>query len=311
MKRIIIMTVVIISIPFFVVNYWNDEDSNDGLSEIKLKYLSSQVVRVKRSGGEIENMSLEEYVIGVVAGEMPASFEMEALKAQSVASRTYVLKKINDSKNSDYDVVDTVSDQVFLDEEELMAKWGYNYTKYINKVRGAVNDTFMEYLEYDGDIITAMYFSTSNGYTEDSGVIFQKSLPYLKSVESIWDERVSSAFYTSTSISLQEFYERLGLGYSNDLDVDILEKSSSDRVIKLKINGVEFMAKDVYSKLGLRSYDFEFVRVGSNVLINTKGYGHGVGLSQYGAQGMAKEGYNYQDILNHYYVGTELVKYDP
>lgn len=306
MRKLIIMTAVIISIPFLIVNNWNGNIGSN-LGEVELKYLKSINVRVKRSNGEIDNIPLEEYVVGVVSGEMPASFEMEALKAQSVASRTYVLKKIYNNKDSDYDVVDTVNNQVYLDLDILKDKWGEKYELYINKVRQAVNDTAYEYLEYDGEIIDAFYFSTSNGYTEDSGIIFQKSLPYLKSVESNWDLKVSKAFYASTDMSLQEFYDRLGLEYSSSLDVDILERSDSNRVIKLKINNVEFMGRDVYNKLGLRSYDFDFVLVGSNVKINTKGYGHGVGMSQYGAQGMAKEGYNYKEILGYYYIGTSLV----
>ena len=112
----------------------------------------------------------------------------------------------------------------------------------------------------------------------------------------------------SNSISLQEFYEKLGLEYNKELNVEILEKSDSNRVVRLKINGVEFKGRDVYTKLGLRSCDFEFIQVGNNVEINTKGYGHGVGLSQYGALGMAREGYNYKDILSYYYVGTSLTK---
>ena len=302
------MTVVIIGIPFFVVSNWKEEERE--LKEISLEYLSSKLVRIKRGNGDIESVPLEEYVVGVISGEMPASFHEEALKAQSVASRTYVLKKMKSNIDNSYDVVDTVSNQVYLDEEELRVKWGDNYTKYINKIRDVVNSTKGEYLEYDGEVIDVFYFSTSNGYTEDSGVIFEKSLPYLKSVESVWDKEVASAFYSSTSISLQEFYEKLGLEYNKELSVEILEKSGSNRIIRLKVNGIELKAKDIYSKLGLRSYDFEFVQVGSNIIINTKGYGHGVGLSQYGALGMAKEGYNYKDILSHYYVGTNLVKLD-
>ncbi|MBQ8682077.1 MAG: stage II sporulation protein D [Bacilli bacterium] len=306
MKRLIIMTVVIISIPFLVVTYWKDE--KEEFKEVELKYLSNQLVRVKRSSGEIENIPMEEYVVGVVAGEMPVSFELEALKAQSVASRTYVLKRITTSEDRDYDVVDTVSNQVYLDEDDMKEKWGNKYEEYVSKVRQAVNETSMEYLEYEGEIIDAMFFSTSNGYTEDSGVVFQTSLPYLKSVESSWDEEVAKAFYTSKDMSLQEFYERLGLEYNKELKVEVLERSDSNRIVKLKINGVEFKGRDVYDKLGLRSCDFEFVLVGSNVEIKTKGYGHGVGMSQYGAHGMAKEGYSYKEILGHYYVGTTLVK---
>jgi len=307
MKRIFLYIVVLISIPFFVANYL--EFGELDVKEVNLNYLSNVIVRVKRDN-EIKNVFLEEYVVGVVGAEMPASFELEALKAQSVASRTYVLKKILNNKNNDYDILDTVNNQVYLDSEELKKKWGDDYTKYINKIRTAVNETSMEYLEYDGEIIDAMFFSTSNGYTEDSGVIFQKSLPYLKSVESGWDERVASAFNSSTSMSLQEFYERLNIKYSDTLSVEILERSKSNRIIKLKINGVEIKGKDIYSKLGLRSYDFTLVQVGSNVNIETKGYGHGVGMSQYGAHGMAKEGYNYKEILKHYYTDTELIKFE-
>ena len=307
MKKILFCIVVLISIPFFVVSFWKLESKK--LKEVKLNYLSNLMVRVKReSKNEIQNVFLEEYVVGVVAGEMPASFEKEALKAQSVASRTYVLRKILDNVNKEYDVIDTVGNQVYLDDEQLKEKWKENYTKYINKVRDVVNNTSMEYLEYDGEVIDAMFFSTSNGYTEDSGVVFSQNLPYLKSVKSNWDEEVAATFYVTTSISLQEFYERLGIKYSGKLDVEILEKSSSNRVVKLKINGVVMLGRDVYNKLGLRSCDFIFTQVGNNVNIETRGYGHGVGMSQYGAHGMAKKGYSYKDILNHYYVDTKLKK---
>ena len=304
MKRLIIITAVIISIPFFVVEFLKIPEKT--LKEIELKYLSNIVVRVKRSSGNIEVIPLEEYVVGVVAGEMPVSFELEALKAQSVASRTYVMRRLGG--NGDYDVVDSVSNQVYLDDNELKEKWKDKYVSYINKVRQAVNETSMECLEYNGEIIDAMFFSTSNGYTEDSGEFFSKSLPYLKSVDSSYDKEVSSVFQDSKSISLQEFYEKLGLSYQTTLKVTDIARTNSHRVKSLKINGKEFSGKDVYYKLGLRSSDFEIEQVGSNVIFHTKGYGHGVGMSQYGALGMAKKGYSYQEILLHYYVGTTLVK---
>lgn len=304
MKRLIIITAVIISIPFFVVEFLKIPEKS--LKEIKLKYLSNITVRVKRSSGSIEVIPLEEYVVGVVAGEMPVSFELEALKAQSVASRTYVMKRLDG--NGDYDVVDTVSNQVYLDDNELKEKWKNNYVSYINKIRQAVNETSMECLEYNGEIIDAMFFSTSNGYTEDSGEFFSESLPYLKSVDSSYDKEVSSVFQDSKSISLQEFYEKLGLSYQAVLKVTDILRTNSHRVKSLKINGKEFSGKDVYYKLGLRSSDFEIEQIGSNVTFQTKGYGHGVGMSQYGALGMAKKGYSYREILMHYYVGTKIVK---
>lgn len=304
MKRLIIVTAVIVSIPFFVVHFLNVPEKN--YKEIELKYLSNIFVRVKRSNGNIESIPLEEYVVGVVAGEMPVSFELEALKAQSVASRSYVMRRLGG--NGDYDVTDTVSNQVYLDDNELKEKWKDKYSQYISKVRQAVNETSMECLEYNGEIIDAMFFSTSNGYTEDSGNFFSKSLPYLKSVESSWDQEVSSVFQDSKNISLQEFYEKLGLSYSKKLNIENVSRSSSNRVTSLTINGTVFSGKDVYYKLGLRSSDFSFEQLGSNVIVSTKGYGHGVGMSQYGALGMAKKGYSYRRILSHYYVGTTLVK---
>ena len=304
MKKLIIVTAVIISIPFFVVEFFKVPEKK--LKEIELKYLSNIMVRVKRSSGNVESVPLEEYVVGVVAGEMPVSFELEALKAQSVASRTYVMKRLGG--NGEYDVVDTVSNQVYLDDNTLKEKWKDNYVSYINKVRQAVNETSMECLEYDGELIDAMFFSTSNGYTEDSGEFFSTSLPYLKSVDSSYDKEVSSVFQDSKNISLQEFYERLGLSYQSSLKITDVSRTNSHRVKSLKINGKEFSGKDVYYKLGLRSSDFEIELVGSNVVIQTKGYGHGVGMSQYGALGMAKKGYSYREILMHYYTGTTLVK---
>ena len=308
MKRIFLYIVVLICIPFFVVNFINIKELEP--IEINLKYLSNILVRVKREDGSIEKVFLEEYVTGVVAGEMPASFELEALKAQSVASRTYVLKKILNNSNTDYDIVDTVINQVYLDEEQLKKKWGNKYTEYINKIRTAVNETSMEYLEYNNEIVDALFFSTSNGYTEDSGVFFSSNLPYLKSVESFWDEEVASTFNSSTSMSLQEFYEKLNINYNSKLEVEILEKSDSNRIVKLKINGREFLGKDIYNKLKLKSCDFVLKQVGNNVVVDTKGYGHGVGMSQYGAHGMAKSGYDYKKILTHYYTGTQIVKYE-
>lgn len=309
MKKIIIFTVVLIIIPFLMVTFIHI-DYKDELKEIELNYVSNVVVRVYRDDTDtVDNVMLEEYVVGVVAGEMPVSFDMEALKAQAVASRTYVLRRILDNKDREYDVVDTVSDQVYLDDDTLRSSWGNNYVSYINKVRTAVNETSMEYLSYENEVINAMYFSTSNGYTEDYNIIFGKDVPYLVSVESLWDSEVSSVFNDSTTMSLADFYTKLDLKYNSKLEISDVVRSNTNRVLSLKINGIEFKSNTLYQKLGLRSYDFDIEVVSSNVIINTKGYGHGVGMSQYGAYGMAKSGYTYDKILNHYYTGTELKKW--
>ena len=307
-KKLFFVTIVLIIIPFFIVTFIHINNENK-IEEISLKYLSNQVVRVYRNKSDrVDNVMLEEYVVGVVASEMPVSFELEALKAQAVASRTYVLRKIIDNKDKDYDVVDTVSDQVYSDLEELKSKWGNNYISYINRVRSAVNDTSMEYLDYDGEVISAMYFSTSNGYTENYNVIFGGDVPYLVSVESKWDSNVSSVFNDNKMMSLSDFYTKLGLKYSKSLSITNIVRSDTNRVISLNINGVNFRANDIYFKLGIRSYDFNIEQVGSNVIISTCGYGHGVGMSQYGAYGMAKDGYKYDEILKHYYSGVSIKK---
>lgn len=305
MKKIIIFTLFLIFIPFFIVFFFN----KDNIEEVKLEYINNQTVRVKRAKKNvIEEIPLEEYVAGVVAGEMPISFEVEALKTQAVASRTYVLKKMEDNKNNEYDVDDTTNYQVFLDEESLKEKWQDNYTVNINKIRTAVNETIDEYLSYNDEIIDALFFSTSNGYTEDSDLVFSKSLPYLRSVESSWDQKVSKAFNSETTMSLQEFYERLSLTYNDELNIEIIKRSKTNRILKININNKEFAGREIYNKLGLRSTDFEISKLGNNVLIKTKGYGHGVGMSQYGAQGMALDNYNYEQILKHYYQNVEIKK---
>lgn len=305
MKKVIIFTILLIFIPFFIVTLFGMGD----ITEIQLKYVSNKTVRVKRlSTDKVEEVPLEEYIVGVLAGEMPIDFELEALKAQAVASRSYVLKRMEYNMDNEYDVVDSVLNQVYLDDDYLKETWGNNYTIKINKLRTAVNETYNEYMEYDGEIIDALFFSTSNGYTEDSHLVFNLELPYLKSVESSWDQEVSSAFSSKYTYSLQEFYEKLGLEYKDKLEVEILERSSTNRVLKLKINGQEFEGTTLYNKLGLRSTDFEITQVGSNVVFAMKGYGHGVGMSQYGALGMAKQGYTYDEILKHYYTGVTIKK---
>lgn len=309
MKKMLLITVVLIIIPFFVVKISNKDLKKYTESEIKLDFVSNRIVRVKRvNKNRIDNVRLEEYVVGAVGGEMPVSFSLEALKAQAVASRSYVLKKQENNKDGTYDVVDTTSNQVYLDDDDLKEKWKDSYVSYINKVREAVNETSMEYLEYNGEIANTMFFSTSNGYTEDSQVVFSEDIPYLKSVDSKWDESISSSFNYAVEMSLDDFYKKLDLNYDKNLSIVLLDRSSSGRIISLKINGKLFTGREVYNKLKIRSTDFAIIQEGEKVKIKTKGFGHGVGMSQYGAFGMAKNGYKYNEILAHYYKGTNLKK---
>ena len=305
MKKIFIYTIFIVFIPFVIVMVFDI----DRKEEISLNYVSNVIIRVKReSTGDIEFIPLEEYIVGVLAGEMPIYFEKEAFKAQAVAARSYALKRIEYNKDNKYDVVDSIMNQVYLDNNYLKDAWKEDYVNNINKLRDVVNETENEYLEYDGEVIDALFFSTSNGYTENASLVFNVDLPYLQSVKSAWDEKTSSAFRSSITFSLDDFYSKLGLKYSEKALVKILKRSSSNRIINLSINGVEFSSKTLYDKLGLRSTDFSIRQDGNKIIIDMVGYGHGVGMSQYGAEGMAEEGYSYEDILKYYYTGTDIKK---
>ena len=302
MKKILLLTCLIIFIPYLVVNLFIRDD------EIKFKYTSKMVVRVKQEDtNEIIRVPFEEYIVGVLAGEMPISFDIEALKAQAVAARSYVMKKMEYNKDKDYDVVDTVMNQVYLDDEYLKSVWKEDYTTNINKIKTAVLQTHNEYLEYDGEVIDAMFFSTSVGYTENSEEVFTSKLPYLRSVSSTWDE-ISPVYEVNYTFSLEDFYNKLDIPYQSTIKLEIIQTTSTGRIKEIKINDVLFTGSTVVSKLNLKSNHFTIKQNENSVNITTKGYGHGVGMSQYGAQAMALNGYKYSDILKYYYQGTTIKK---
>lgn len=298
LKKVFLTAFVIILIPV-IINYFYYKPAP--------KY-KEYLIRVKQvSKDKIVKLNLEDYVIGVLAGEMPISFEEEALKAQAVVARTYALRRVL-YNNSDYDVVDTTKNQVYLDDDYLKDKWGNNYDKYMKKIRKAVNETAHEYIFYNDKVIDAMFFSTSVGKTENSEEIFPNELPYLRSVASTWDEKVSPVFKENYKFTLKKFYELLGLNYSENMKIEKTSITSTGRIKEIKINNKTFTGTQVQQLLGLRSNYFEIKQGKGEISIETKGYGHGVGMSQYGANGMAKEGYNYKKIINHYYQNVEIKK---
>lgn len=304
MKQLLIVTITLLAVPFLIITLTIREREEPKHIEL----VENKTIRVKKEeANQIVKVPLEEYIIGVVAGEMPVSFELEALKAQSVAARTYVLKKMEENKGKDYDVVDTVTHQVFKDEEQLRTVWKDSYQDNINKVKMAVLKTKGEYLTYNDEIISALFFATSNGFTENNEDVFGSDLPYLKSVESKWDEQVTN-FKTTKEISLNEFYTALELPAQDSLTISEVKRSRTNRVLTLKINGQEMKGRTLYEKLKLRSTDFEINQDGKKIIFTMKGYGHGVGMSQNGANGMAKEGKKYQDILKYYYQQTKIKK---
>lgn len=302
MKKLIIVTLLVIIIPFLFVKIFVKTD------EIKFKYVTNNIIRVKdEKTANITEIPFEDYIKGVVAGEMPATFELEALKAQAVASRSYAMYQMTATKDNEYDVLNTTANQVYLTDEQLKENWKDEYPEKINKIKEAIAETSGEYLTYNGEIVNAMFFSTSVGATENSEEVFVSALPYLRSVDSKWDEE-SPAYTDTYTFSLEDFYNKLGLSYNETLNIEVTAKTSTGRTKTLKINGEELQGRDLATKLSLRSNYFDIVQNEKNITITTKGFGHGVGMSQYGANGMAKEGYTYDQILKHYYQNTEIKK---
>lgn len=252
---------------------------------------------------EILSLDLEEYVIGVVACEMPASFDIEALKAMSVAARTFAMYKMNGKK--DYDLTSTTKDQCYITEKEMKKKWGRNYNKNYQAIKTAVKETSNEYMTYNDKVIIAFYFSISNGYTENCENVFSQKLDYLKSVDSSWDSKYSYK-KSSKNYNVKDFLKKLNL---NDKEINniIINRYNTGRVKSIKVNNKEFKGTKFRTLLKLRSTDFEITYDKDKVIINTKGYGHGVGMSQYGANAMAQKGYKYDEILKYYYTGVDLV----
>ncbi len=299
-KKIVIAALTIALIPLLVSELYLKELKQDEKYE-------DHTIKVKQvSKNEIIELNLEEYLIGVLAGEVPVDFEEEALKAQAVVARTYALKRVKETNK--YDVVDTTKNQVYLDNDHLVEVWGKDYDKNMERIKKAISDTSHECIFYDGKLIDALFFSTSVGMTENSEEIFSYNIPYLRSVSSTWDETASPIFKEHYTFELKEFYELLKLPYNKSLKIEKTNVTSTGRIKVIRINGVKFTGTQVQQRLKLKSNHFNIEKVGNTVEVETKGYGHGVGMSQYGANGMAKEGYNYLEIIEHYFKDVEIKK---
>ena len=249
-----------------------------------------------------QTLELENYIIGVVSAEMPASFNEEALKAQAVAARTYALYMIKHS-NKDYDLISDISNQGYYDKEDMMLKWGKDYEYYYNKIKKAVNDTKGEVLTYNDEVIIAYYFAMSNGKTENVQNVFREEKDYLKSVDSSWDKNVRD-FEVRKCFSYEEFKNKLNIK-DNYINIQDIKRNNTNRVEHIVINNKIYRGTDIRKLLNLRSTDFDII-LKDNIYIYTRGYGHGVGLSQWGANEMAKMGHNYKEILYYYYQNTKI-----
>lgn len=261
---------------------------------------------------KVETVPLESYVLGVLAGEMPAHFHVEALKAQAVAARTYIVRRLSANAGAEHkaDVLDSIQHQVYLSKDELSKRWkGKAGEEALSKLRKAVEETRGLVVTYDGEPIEAAFFSTSNGYTENSEDYWGQPIPYLRSVASPWDKALSPRYEAEISFKKTKLYRALGItgkAAQAKLVMKVMERTDGKRIQELDINGKRFSGKEVREKLGLASSHFDWKIEEDTVTITTYGFGHGVGMSQWGANGMAQEGKNAADILLHYYSGARL-----
>lgn len=303
MKEIYVKLGIVVAVfSVFLFSYSSKVNTSKEEPKIKQEEVKKQEeppVMVSVSVNEVvEQVDLDTYLLGVVAGEMPASFELEALKAQVVASRTFVYKR-------GLSVDNTTNTQVYLSDEKMRENWQDEYEEKKSKIQQAITETKGEVMKYQGDYVSALFFSSSNGYTENCNDYFLgEAVPYLQSVESPWDANVDTNYTRTKTFTSAELKEAFSC---NTLDFHIASYKKSGRVEKLTIDGQEFTGREVREKLGLASSSFTINVDADTYTFTTTGSGHGVGMSQYGAQGMALEGSSYKDILHHYYTDVEIV----
>ena len=276
-------------------------DNNTNNNAPNITVVSGKNIKFNNNG-VTTNIDLEEYVIGVVAAEMPAAFSSEALKAQAVVARTYAMNK----SSKGITLINSTAHQVYNTTAQMKAKWGSSYSTYYNKIKAAVNATKGQVLKYNGQYIDALYYAISNGSSELPIYVWNKNYPYLQAVSSNWDKDISAGSYT-VKIEYSKMSSKLKNNIDENTAIQILSKTAGNRVDKIKIGEKTYTGVEVRTALGLRSTDFVIEQNKDYVVVKTKGFGHGVGMSQYGANGAAKAGYTYKQILKHYYPGVSLV----
>ena len=264
---------------------------------------------LRKSDGSVEEMEMDAYLVGVVLAEMPTSFEPEALKAQSVVARTYTQKAyVSGGKHGDGSVCSRPSCcQAYISESDYLAQGGTQ--EGVDKVRSAVAATTGCVLTYEGELIAATYFSCSGGSTEDAAAVWGTDFPYLQAVSSPGEE--NAAHYTDTvTFTAQQFQNALGTSLSGSPSswFGTVTYTEGGGVATMMIGDESYKGTELRLLLGLRSTAFT-VSAGTNeITVTTRGYGHRVGMSQYGADAMAVTGSSYEEILSYYYQGTELTR---
>lgn len=267
--------------------------------------------------GEVEQVKLDEYLCNVVSAEMPATFEQEALKAQAIVARTYTIYKILNKKHDNADICDdSTCCQAWISKDDRLAKWEENQRESNwQKICSAVNETSGKIITYENKPIDAFFHSNSGGITEvPVNVWGGTGYPYLQSVETS-GENTYTQYASEVTLSqeelinkLKEKYSDISIDFTNSEDIKILEYTESKRVKTVKFGNHEISGVEARMLFGLKSTNFEISRDGNNIKFSVKGYGHGVGMSQTGADSMAKNGSRAEEIIKHFYTGVEITE---
>ncbi len=306
---ITLFMVVIFSFPLIVINF----DRPFSKENISTENNNLTIKLYKHNEDKVYEMPLEKYLEGVLAAEMPAKFDIEALKAQAIASRTYAYSKMIGSNkiHGVADVCDTVHSQAYIEEKEYDKKFGNKKEEYVNKIKKAIEETSSKVLVYNGEVAkNALYFAVSSGYTEDADDVYSFSEPYLKSVESKFDKDAPNASKQYV-FKENEIVNKINKNYKEANvksfeDIEVLKYTKAGSIKQIRLGNEVVRGLDFRYLLNLNSSNIKMEKEGENIIINVEGYGHGVGLSQWGAGKMAELGYNYKDILKHYYTDIEI-----
>ena len=258
----------------------------------------------------VAELTTEDYLFGVLAGEMPALYEPEALKAQAVCAYTFALWRKNENTDKDYDITsDYTTDQCYITPEQAAKKWGSKADEYEQKLRDAIKAVKDEVLTYNGELTLSVYHSVSGGKTESAKNVWGKEYPYLQAVSSIGD-KLATNYISTCSFSKAQIEAALSVTLPTALKGSFtnFSRTASGTVDKVTVGGTQFKGSEVRKALELKSSNFEVSLKDEQFTFTVYGYGHGVGMSQNGANYMAQQGSDYKEILSHYYTGCEVVK---
>ena len=323
MKKLILLILIFVlicfAIPIIFTKQYNSQEVIAEVPEQKQEYDYKQYSTIKllhQETGEIEEIGLDEYLYGVVSAEMPASFEMEALKAQATVARTYTIYKIvNGSKHEGADICDSASCcQAWISKEKRFESWNEKERETNwQKIVSAVEETKGKIITYEGEPINAFFHSNSGGTTETlTNVWGGTNYPYLQVVttsgEDAYTQYSSEVTLTKDELiqKLKEYHADIQIDFSEEDVIKILENTESGRVKSIKFGNIEISGVEARTIFGLKSSMFSVVIEGENIIFKVLGYGHGVGMSQTGADSMAKLGNTYEEIIKHYYTGVEI-----